>query len=57
MFLGWLAYLRTLLVSKAELERSKDLVKNYKLGRIPEMNEELWRAKKSIFKLRNRVDC
>lgn len=44
-------------MSKAELERSKDLVKNYKLGRIPEMNEELWRAKKSIFKLRNRVDC
>jgi hypothetical protein len=39
---------RTLLVSKSELNRSKELVRDYQYGRIPEMNNDLWRAKKSI---------
>jgi hypothetical protein len=48
MFGGLEAYGRTLLVSNDELERSKALVRDYKLGKIPEMNEQLWRAKKSM---------
>ena len=43
-----LTYRRTLLVSNEEIEDAKDMVRDYKLGKIPEMNEELWRAKKSI---------
>lgn len=38
---------RTLLVSKSELNRSKELVRDYQYGRIPEMNADLWKAKKS----------
>lgn len=37
-------------MSKDELQRSIHLVRDYKLGKIPEMNEEMWRAKKSTFK-------
>jgi sideroflexin-5 len=29
------------------LEHAKELVRDYRYGRIPEMNEELWKAKKS----------
>jgi hypothetical protein len=39
---------RTLLVSNRELSRSKELVRDYQYGRITEMNDDLWRAKKSI---------
>ena len=39
---------RTLLVSRRELSRSKELVRDYQYGRITEMNDDLWRAKKSI---------
>src|SRR5262245_22169511 len=41
---------RTLFVSAAELERSIRLVGDYRRGKIPEMNEELWRAKKGTNK-------
>ena len=34
-------------MSKRELQRSMELVRDYQYGRIPEMNDELWRAKKS----------
>jgi hypothetical protein len=37
---------RTLLVSKYGLEQAKTLIANYKLGKIQEMNPELWQAKK-----------
>ena len=43
-----LTYRRTLLVSEEEIEDAKELVRDYKLGKIPQMNEQLWRAKKSI---------
>ena len=39
---------RTLLVSKAGLEHAKNLVAGYKQGKIGEMNDELWRAKKIV---------
>jgi len=42
---------RTLLVSKSELDRAKELVRDYQYGRIPEMNDDLWRAKKSNLNL------
>lgn len=39
---------RTLLVSKNGLEQAKSLITSYKLGKIPEMNPELWQAKKVV---------
>jgi sideroflexin-5 len=39
---------RTLLVSKDGLERAKSLIASYKLGKIQEMNPELWQAKKVV---------
>ncbi|PVH86902.1 Tricarboxylate/iron carrier [Cadophora sp. DSE1049] len=39
---------RTLLVNKAGLEHAKGLVAGYKQGKINEMNEELWKAKKIV---------
>lgn len=39
---------RTLLVSKDGLERAKSLITSYKLGKIQEMNPELWQAKKVV---------
>ncbi|KAH6725022.1 Tricarboxylate/iron carrier [Leptodontidium sp. 2 PMI_412] len=39
---------RTLLVNKAGLEHAKSLVAGYKQGKISEMNEELWKAKKVV---------
>ena len=37
-----------LLVSKKELENSKELIKEYKLGQIKSMTPELWHAKKVV---------
>lgn len=45
---------RTLLVSKSELNRSKELVRDYQYGRIPEMNADLWKAKKSNLDLESK---
>jgi hypothetical protein len=42
------AVCRTLLTSKAGLEHARQLVLSYKLGKIKDMNPELWRAKKVI---------
>ncbi|KAG4431639.1 hypothetical protein IFR05_012881 [Cadophora sp. M221] len=39
---------RTLLVNNAGLEHAKNLVAGYKQGKITEMNEELWKAKKIV---------
>ncbi|CZS93570.1 hypothetical protein WAI453_001107 [Rhynchosporium graminicola] len=39
---------RTLLVNKAGLEHAKSLVAGYKQGKINELNEELWKAKKIV---------
>lgn len=39
---------RTLLVSKDGLEQAKSLITSYKLGKIQEMNPELWQAKKVV---------
>ena len=39
---------RTLLVNSAGLEHAKALVTSYKQGKIGEMNEELWNAKKVV---------
>jgi hypothetical protein len=47
----WLAGLisvRTLLVNAAGLEHAKGLVAAYKQGKIGEMNDELWKAKKIV---------
>ena len=43
-----LTFGRTLLVNKAGLENAKNLVAGYKQGKIKEMNEELWKAKKIV---------
>jgi hypothetical protein len=39
---------RTLLVNKAGLEHAKSLISAYKQGKIGEMNDELWKAKKIV---------
>lgn len=39
---------RTLLVNRAGLENAKSLVAAYKQGKVAEMNDELWKAKKII---------
>jgi hypothetical protein len=39
---------RTLLVSKDGLEHAKSLIASYKLGKIQQMNSELWQAKKVV---------
>jgi hypothetical protein len=39
---------RTLLVSKDGLEQAKSLITSYKLGKIQQMNPELWQAKKVV---------
>jgi hypothetical protein len=39
---------RTLLINKAGLEYAKRLVSGYKQGKIAEMNDELWKAKKIV---------
>ncbi|KAL3424735.1 tricarboxylate carrier [Phlyctema vagabunda] len=39
---------RTLLVGRDGLERAKSLIAGYKQGKIGEMNEELWKAKKIV---------
>ncbi|KAH0541977.1 hypothetical protein FGG08_003609 [Glutinoglossum americanum] len=39
---------RTLFVSSAELENAKNLIVAFKMGGIPSMNPELWRAKKIV---------
>jgi sideroflexin-5 len=39
---------RTLLVSKDGLEQAKGLITSYKLGKIQQMNPELWKAKKVV---------
>lgn len=39
---------RTLLVSQKQLVQAKDLIAQYKRGALPEMNDELWRAKKIV---------
>lgn len=39
---------RTLLVNAAGLEHAKSLVAGYKQGKIAEMNDELWKAKKVV---------
>lgn len=39
---------RTLLVNAAGLEHAKNLVAGYKQGKIAEMNDELWKAKKIV---------
>lgn len=39
---------RTLLVNSAGLEHAKSLVAGYKQGKIAEMNDELWKAKKIV---------
>ncbi|EPE27619.1 hypothetical protein GLAREA_04410 [Glarea lozoyensis ATCC 20868] len=39
---------RTLLVSSAGLEHAKNLIAGYKQGRVAEMNDELWKAKKIV---------
>ncbi len=39
---------RTLLVNKAGLEHAKSLVAGYKQGKVAEMNDELWKAKKIV---------
>lgn len=39
---------RTLLVSKDGLENAKSLITAYKQGKMPEMNPELWKAKKIV---------
>jgi Sideroflexins len=38
---------RTLLTSRRALERASELVRDYRYGRIPEMTEDVWKAKKS----------
>jgi len=43
---------RTLLTTPSQLEHAKQLVRDYRLGRIPEMNDDLWKAKKSKHPLR-----
>lgn len=37
-----------LLISKKGLEDSKELIANYKLGKIAQMSPELWHAKKVV---------
>jgi len=39
---------RTLLANKAALENAKSLLSGYKQGKIAEMNDELWKAKKIV---------
>ncbi|KFY50325.1 hypothetical protein V496_09434 [Pseudogymnoascus sp. VKM F-4515 (FW-2607)] len=39
---------RMLLISKKGLEDSKELIANYKLGKIAQMSPELWHAKKVV---------
>jgi hypothetical protein len=39
---------RTLLVNKAGLDHAKSLISGYKQGKIGEMNDELWKAKKIV---------
>jgi hypothetical protein len=39
---------RTLFTSSAGLEHAKQLVSAYKMGKVGEMNPELWTAKKII---------
>jgi hypothetical protein len=39
---------RTLFVNHAGLEHAKNLVAGYKQGKIGEMNQELWKAKKIV---------
>ena len=40
--------MRTLFVSTNELERSKQLIEDYRNGKIPKMNDDLWKAKKIV---------
>lgn len=37
-----------LLITKKGLEDSKELIANYKLGKIAQMSPELWHAKKVV---------
>ena len=37
-----------LLITKKGLQDSKELIANYKLGKIREMSPELWHAKKVV---------
>jgi hypothetical protein len=39
---------RTLLVTKAGLEHAKSVIAGYKQGKVAEMNDELWKAKKIV---------
>ena len=39
---------RTLFVNKAGLDHAKSLISGYKQGKIGEMNDELWKAKKIV---------
>ena len=39
---------RTLLVSKGGLEEAKNLVSQYKQGKVSTMTPELWKAKKIV---------
>lgn len=39
---------RMLLITKKGLEDSKELIANYKLGKIAQMSPDLWHAKKVV---------
>ena len=39
---------RTLLVSSQQLEYSKQILTQYKMGQVKEMNDDLWKAKKIV---------
>jgi Sideroflexins len=52
--LGWKAVKdnadgSTTFVPNRKIEEAKELVRDYRRGKIPEMNEDLWKAKKSTF--------